>query len=293
MSAHREIPNVNDASVSHVIAAGGDDRRARLVAGVIVGAGLLMSVALSLAEGDATTGVLYLGVGGIFALIMYVQLRTTLIVVTRGVFSAQATMKRFTCGVDQLRSAQGQYGAPNATLQAGAVLISGERLSSQATLTLMLDTGPENIGTATYAQTSDLIARRLRRFLRRGPEELRPTAQQVARQVERNPTTVTYTGSTASQLSGSRLVEIGPAGLRVGNDEKKLWLYSWQYITAAHLVHGLEGDEMIEVELANGRCVRMRGAYDLARDEMVMLLAPRAYDLQGKRIKSAAQPTRS
>jgi len=224
--------------------------------------------------------------GGIVPL-TYLAQRRSVIVVSKGELIIQGLLSSDELSIAEIKSASGAYKQPGLGERVAMALAAKTRAQPQALLTLQLEHGPKEISVG-FRRTPYLIGRRLNRFIRRGVESLSPSPTEVERQIKRSAEVRLLTGSFGSRLDGARLVEVGPTGLRVGNQPDKLKTYPWAGITAAHIVLAVHGDRLIEVELANGEVIRLSGTYDEYLDDMILRLAPRCYDELGDRMRANA-----
>jgi hypothetical protein len=288
MSVYRtETPK--SLRATSVLAATGDQRRALTIAGVIVLVPVVATVVLlaSLPEMAWVYGGMLLATAGLLAVLFFFQFRPAFTWITADTLSVQDTWRTRTFSVRDLRSAEGEYRAPGAAMAAAMIIVAKTRAIPKPILTLHLDTGPEDVVTANYRQSPDLIARRLRRYLRKGAVALAPSDTEVARQTKRHAEPTLFRGSLGATMRGARFLESGPQGLRVGNSQEKMVLHPWREIVAAHVTRDLHGGEIGEVELADGRVIVLRGSYDLPFEELVLEIAPRAYGLDGERLRRA------
>jgi hypothetical protein len=278
------------------IAAHGDDRRARLLGGVL--AAICIAIAIVVAAmpgGDLAVWLValffaLLGVG--LGALAYHSARRSELVVEDGVLRARgALLHKLSCPVESLRRVTGEIRAPNAALRLAAGLASGSRLPDQPLLVLELASHTEELNVAVYRRSPEVIARRLRRFLRRGEESLRPRLADIDAQRRRFAEKVTVTGSLASRLGGARIIELDSDGVHVGNSVSRLRHHPWSSIAAAHVL-SVAGGRIIELELADGGSVQLQGSYDVPLNDLAEMLSPRVYDEEGNRIRAAAEEAR-
>lgn len=293
MSVYRQGPEAKPNDVV-ILAVTGDDRRAQRIAGLLAGLPLLATL-VALAVVDPAKREMAGVLGGTFvftlsltAILLYFHYRAARIHVRGDTLSIQRAFGTTELPLSELRGATGEYRQPGLGEQV-VMRLSRSRAVPKPILTLELESSAAELDVSNFTQTPDVIARKLRRFLKKGATALAPTSKEVERQAKRHTTAELHTGSFLSRVWGSRLVEVGPSGLRVGNKPESLTLHPWSDVVAAHLVYDLNGGEMIEVELTAGRVVRLPGDYGIRSDELVFHLAPRVYTFSGARIRPEAR----
>ncbi|MFO0618447.1 MAG: hypothetical protein U0414_37985 [Polyangiaceae bacterium] len=163
-----------------------------------------------------------------------------------------------------------------ALLNAQGVEIRGRELAIDETthpaVVIEVGRGEVTLPTADFRMRPEVIARRLDRFVRHGPDGLFATSGEIEAHAARFASPIDL--EDASAKDGCRAVT--REGLLVDVGAGKTKLHRWHEIVCAHVVPTLPAyPDAVQVELANGECVDVRPRRGCSLERLAALLAPR------------------
>jgi hypothetical protein len=127
------------------------------------------------------------------------------------------------------------------------------------------------------------LVHRLKRYIAVGPAGLRPSDEDIAWQAERFRSVRTLRGRWLTTRPWNRVLMLAEDGLRLGWTTWWHRFHPWSSVVASHVVLSRFLDmRVIDLEFAEGRFVRLVDRYGMGWDALGQLIAPQAYDAEGK-----------